>query len=187
MELIRKVKVDTNEIHVGDQLPICLKDFGNFTASAHKITDEGAIFLFDNIIATNSMNKLDTNKAGFDNSDMKKWLEDVVLPAFPENIQKNVVGVTLPTYGQIFGHDNFYDEIVEPDNDEQFELMENLKNRICDFDNLPSLYWLKNEMRSFVSPIYFAAVSSIGFPDRYDGLNSTGVRLEFILKKEIRS
>lgn len=185
MELTRKVKVDTNEICVGDQLSICLKGFGNFTASAHKITDEGAIFLFDRIIAIYPIYKRNANVGGFEKSDMKKWLYEVVVQAFPENIRRQITDISLPTYGQIFGHEDFSDNYLEQDDDMQFELMKRCEDRICFFKNKPSWYWLRNSIKGNSSAAYFAYVNGDGNPYYGNASYSRGVRPEFILKKEI--
>lgn len=174
MKVTRKVQFKTNEISVGDQISVKLHGFGKFTATAQKVTDKGILFLFDEVIARHSMNDSNTN------SDMKKWLNEVVLRAFPEKLRNKVTEITLPTYGEIFGHDDFY-ENFEPDNDEQFEMMKRRGNRVCDFEDDWCWWWLRNAAKENVSSAVFASVGGSGGADYDYASNSYGVRPEFWL------
>ena len=118
MKVTRKVQFKTNEICVGDRITVRLSGFGKFTATAQRVTDKGILFLFDEVIARHLMNETNTNEGGFDKSDMCRWLRETVLPAFPEKLRTRIREITLPTYGEIFGHDDFY-ENFEPDDDDQ--------------------------------------------------------------------
>ena len=149
MKVARKVLFKTNEICVGDQITVRLSGFGKFTATAQRVTDKGILFLFDDVIARHPMNETNTNEGGFDKSDMCRWLHETVLPAFPEKLRTRIREITLPTYGEIFGHDDFY-ENFEPDNDEQFELMKRRGNRVCDFED-DWCWWCGQEERFFGS------------------------------------
>lgn len=160
MKVTRKTQFKTDEIYVGDQITIKLKGFGKFTATAQKVTDKGVQFLFDEVIAQHEMNKGCTNEGGFEASEMKKWLYDTILQAFPEKLRTKVTEITLPTYGEIFGHDNFY-ENFESDNDEQLELMKYRRNRVCDFEDDWCWWWLRNATKNSVSAAYFAFVASL--------------------------
>ena len=181
MKVTRKVQFKTNEICVGDQITVRLSGFGKFTATAQRVTDKGILFLFDEVIVRHLMNETNTNEGGFDKSDMCRWLRETVLPAFPEKLRTRIREITLPTYGEIFGHDDFY-ENFEPDNDEQFELMKRRGNRVCDFED-NWWWWLRNATKRSVSSAYFAHVSSNGRADCYGASTSLGVRPEFWLVK----
>lgn len=178
MKVTRKVQFKTNEICVGDQINVKLRGFGKFTATVQKVTDKEICFLFDDVVTRHSMNETNTNEAGFEKSDMRRWLCETVLPAFPKKMRTRIREITLPTYGEIFGHDNFY-ENFEPDNDEQFELMKWRGNRVCDFED----WWLRNATKSNVSSAYFAHVNSSGTAGSYYASYSYGVRPEFWLVK----
>ncbi len=180
MKVARKVQFKTNEICVGDQINVKLQGFGRFTATAQKVTDKGILFLFDEVIARHSMNESNTNKGGFDGSDMKKWLNEVVLRAFPEKLRNKVTEITLPTYGEIFGHDDFC-ENFEPDDDEQFEAMKRRGNRVCDFEDDWCWWWLRNATKESVSSAFFAGVFSYGYAGYSFASYSLGVRPEFWL------
>lgn len=180
MKVTRKMQFKTDEIYVGDQITVKLKGFGRFTATAQKVTDKGVLFLFDDVIARHSMNESNTNKGGFDGSDMKKWLNEVVLRAFPKKLRKKVTEISLPTYGEIFGHDDYY-ENFEPDDDEQFEMMKRRGNRVCDFKNDWCWWWLRNATKESVSGAHFARVGNGGSTAYANASGTRGVRPEFWL------
>ena len=180
IKVLRKQVTETKKLMVGDQISVKLKGFGKFTATVQKITDEGVLFMFDEAIARHYMNESSTNEGGFDKSDMKKWLDNVVLKAFPKKLRNAVSCITLPTYGEIFGHDDFY-ENFEPDNDEQFTLMKERRNRVAYLHNDWCWWWLRNTTKKEVSSAVFARVGGNGSADCYDATDSGGVRPEFWL------
>jgi len=182
MKVTRKVQFKTNEICVGDRITVRLSGFGKFTATAQRVTDKGILFLFDEVIARHLMNETNTNEGGFDKSDMCRWLRETVLPAFPEKLRTRIREITLPTYGEIFGHDDFY-ENFEPDDDEQFELMKRRGNRVCDFEDDWCWWWLRNATKRSVSSACFAVVGGLGIANSGNASNSGGVRPEFWLVK----
>ena len=182
MKVTRKVQFKTNEICVGDQITVRLSGFGKFTATAQRVTDKGILFLFDEVIVRHLMNETNTNEGGFDKSDMCRWLRETVLPAFPEKLRTRIREITLPTYGEIFGHDDFY-ENFEPDNDEQFELMKRRGNRVCDFEDDWCWWWLRNATKKNVSSANFASVDGVGLAYCGNASTSSGVRPEFWLVK----
>lgn len=75
MKVLRKQEIDTANIQVGDQMVIPLAELGEFTATAHKVTDEGVMFIFDDYVTSRPMNNRNTNKGGFEKSDLKKWMD----------------------------------------------------------------------------------------------------------------
>jgi len=181
MKVLRQRELEVKNIRVGDQIVIPLAELGEFTATAQKITDKGPLFLFDECIAKQPMNKKWTNKGGYEKSDLRKWINTTLLDAFPEELKNRMNNLTIPTYGQIFGHDDWYDRAIEPDSDEQFPLMVIRKNRIADFNNDYEWYWLANATREEVSASSFARVYHDG-GTYYDGASiSLGVRPAFVL------
>lgn len=181
MKVLRVREIEVKNYRIGDQIIIPLVEFGEFTATAQKITDKGTLFLFDDCVAKQPMNKKDTNKGGFKKSDLKKWIDDVLLPDFPDNLRSRIENLTIPTYGQIFGHDDWYNDVIEPDNDEQFPLMTKRKNRIADFENGCEWYWLQNATKKEVSAARFALVDNSGNAYYNFASNSLGVRPVFLL------
>lgn len=181
MKVLRMREIEVKNYRIGDQIVIPLAGFGEFTATAQKITDKGTLFLFDDCVAKQPMNKKLTNKGGFKKSNLKKWIDNVLLPAFPDNLRSRIENLTIPTYGQIFGHDDFYNDEIELDNDEQFPLMIKRKNRIADFENDYEWYWLQNATKKELSAAIFAHVTDDGNTGYYGASNSLGVRPVFLL------
>lgn len=183
MKVIRKQELEVTEIQMGDQIVIPLAGFGEFTATAQKITDKGVLFMFDDCVAEQQMNKHWTNKGGYAKTYMKKWIETVLLSAFPEELQGRIQDLALPTYGMIFGHDDWYERAIEPDNDEQLPFMAKRKNRIADFNDDYEWYWLQNATKEDYSAANFAGVGVSGHAGYASASNSGGVRPVFWLVK----
>lgn len=186
MNVIRKQELevqDIQKIQVGDQIVIPLAEFGEFTATAQKITDKGVLFMFDDCVAEQQMNNDWTNKGGYAKSRMKKWIDTVLLSAFPEELQGRIQDLALPTYGMMFGHDDWYERAIEPDNDEQLPLMAKRKNRIADFNDDYEWYWLQNATKKDYSAADFALVNYDGHASYYYASDSGGVRPVFWLVK----
>ena len=181
MKVLRNREVEVKNIRIGDQIVISLSEFGEFTATAQKITDKGTLFLFDDCVAMQPMNEESTNKGGFKKSDLKKWIDDVLLPAFPDNLRSRIENLTIPTYGQIFGHDDWYNNVIEPDNDDRFPLMTKRKNRSADFENDYAWYWLQNATKKELFENDFAFVGCLGCTGYGNASTSIGVRPIFLL------
>ena len=181
MKVLRNREVEVKNIRIGDQIIIPLAEFGEFTATAQKITDKGTLFLFDDCVAKQPMNKKLTNKGGFEKSNLKRWIDVILLPAFPDNLRSRIENLTIPTYGQIFGHDDWYNNLIEPDNDERFPLMTKRKNRIANFEYDYEWYWLQNATKRELSAASFAFVYYDGGPGYDYASYSYGVRPVFLL------
>lgn len=185
MKALRKQKIETANIQVGDQIVIPLAELGEFTATAHKVTDEGVMFIFDNYITCRPMNNRSINKGGFEKSDLKKWMDTVLLMAFPEELRDKIYGLTLPTVGQIVGHEDEWDnKNLEPDSDEQLPLMKECKNRIACFEDGLTWGWLRNATKEEFSSACFALVGHAGLTRYTAASASYGVRPEFWLVKQ---
>ena len=185
MKVLRKQEIDTANIQVGDQMVIPLAELGEFTATAHKVTDEGVMFIFDDYVTRRPMNNRNTNKGGFEKSDLKKWMDTVLYMAFPEELRDKIYGLTLPTVGQIVGHEDEWDnKNLEPDTNEQLPLMKKCKNRIACFEDQLAWGWLRNATKEEFSSAYFAFVNLYGNPNFYYASISFGVRPEFWLVKQ---
>lgn len=185
MKALRKQKIETANIQVGDQIVIPLAELGEFTATAHKVTDEGVMFIFDNYITCRPMNNRSINKGGFEKSDLKKWMDTVLLMAFPEELRDKIYGLTLPTVGQIVGHEDEWDnKNLEPDSDEQLPLMKECKNRIACFEDGLTWGWLRNATKEEFSSALFAIVFTVGTSLCNVASDSCGVRPEFWLVKQ---
>lgn len=185
MKVLRKQEIDTANIQVGDQMVIPLAELGEFTATAHKVTDEGVMFIFDDYVTRRPMNNRDTNKGGFKKSDLKKWMDTVLFMSFPEELRDKIYSLTLPTVGQIVGHEDEWDnKNLEADTDEQLPLMKECKNRIACFEDQLTWGWLRNATKEEFSSAYFASVGYYGSAGYYYASYSGGVRPEFWLVKQ---
>ena len=185
MKVLRKQEIDTANIQVGDQMVIPLAELGAFTVTAHKVTDEGVMFIFDDYVTRRPMNNRNTNKGGFEKSDLKKWMDTVLYMAFPEELRDKIYGLTLPTVGQIVGHEDEWDnKNLEPDTNEQLPLMKKCKNRIACFEDQLAWGWLRNATKEEFSSANFAFVDSRGYPYCSGASASVGVRPEFWLVKQ---
>ena len=187
MKVLRKQEIETANIQVGDQVIIPLAEIGEFSATAHKVTDEGIMFIFDEYITRRPMNSKNTNKGGFEKSELKKWMDTVLLMTFPEELRDKIYGLTLPTVGQIVGHEDEWDNNnLEPDTDEQLPLMTERKNRVAYFKNDSSWGWLRNTTKEEVSSANFANVNNNGNTNYNNASNSNGVRPDSLLNQQRR-
>lgn len=187
MRVLRKTQLETNYFQIGDQISLCLDGINfdcskTYYATAQKITDDGTLFMFDDSVAKMPMNDTDSNKGGFDKTLLAQWLNSDFINSFPTEIKSQVTDISIPSYGQIFGHDKYYYEVFETDDDEQFHLMSFRKNRIADYKNDYDQYWLKNKTRNSYSEAYFGITSGRGASYCLSASVSLGVRPVFLLK-----
>lgn len=182
IKVLRRQEMETKELQVGDRILVSLAGLGDFTATAHKITDKGVLFIFDEYVARRPMNERNTNKGGYEGSDLKVWIDSVLLAAFPEELRKRIANLSIPTVGELFGHEDEWDnEHFEPDSDEQLPLMKERRNRVAYFNNDWEWGWLRNAMKEEFSSAYFAFVNYYGYTYYYYASDSFGVRPEFWL------
>ena len=185
MKVLRKQEIETANIQVGDQVIIPLAELGEFTATAHRVTDEGVMFIFDDYVTRWPMNNRSTNKGEFEKSDLKRWMDTVLIMAFPEELRDKIYGLTIPTVGQIVGHEDEWDnKNLEPDIDEQLPLMKECKNRIACFEDQLTWGWLRNATKEEFSSACFAGVNNYGDAASTGASGSLGVRPEFWLVKQ---
>lgn len=171
--------------NVGDQMAIPLTGIGQFTATAHKVTDTATLFIFDDYVAQRQMNEKNTNEGGYNASDLKKWIDTDLRDAFPEWLRNDIYGLSIPTVGELFGHGDDWDsDTFELDNDEQLELMKLRKNRVAYFNNECEWGWLRNATKKEVSSAAFAFVNNRGTTSCTNASDSFGVRPEFWLVKK---
>lgn len=192
LDIIKKVTiVNTKEdtIQIGEQIQIPIEGFGTFIATVEEVTDNTILFIFDDIVTKRPMNETNTNDGGFKESQLYRWLQEVLLPAFPDYLRKRISELTIPTAGQIIGHENEWNsEHFESDNDEQLPLMKDRKHRMISLEDKFSWYWVQNATKKDWSSAYFAGIES-GGDEYYSGASSFGgVRPAFwLLKNKPRS
>lgn len=177
-----RTSINLSEIKVGDQITINLKGFGEFIATAHKVTEKDVLFIFDDYITERPMNKNGCNTGGYEKSDLKKWIDSELFEAFPDELKSKISKLSIPSVGELVGWDDEWDkEHFEPDGDEQLPLMKKRRNRVAYLNNECSFGWLRNAMKKEYSAAYFARVNYGGRADCYSASNSFGVRPVFLL------
>lgn len=182
IKVLRREKVETSDINVGDQILVSLAGMGNFTATAHKIADKGVLFIFDEYVTSRPMNNQRTKEGGYEASDLKKWIDTVLFAAFPKELKNRIDNLSIPTIGELFGHvcirnaDHF-----EPDEDKQLPLMKKRTNRVAYFNNENEWGWLRNTVKQRISSTAFALASDCGNAGYGSASDPCGVRPEFWL------
>lgn len=175
MKVIRKVTMNADLFEIGDQIKIKLKSAGKFTATCHKITDKGALFVFDNCVTRRQMNETDTTEGGFDESDLCAWLNTDFIDKFPNKYIKRMsrIGehlISLLTEEEVFRADLPFDG--------QLELMKDPKHRVCSYpDGSRASWWLRDGANS----TYFALVHACGNANSNTASVSYGVRPAFMI------
>ena len=113
---------------------------------------------------------------------MKKWIDSVLLETFPSELKDRIADLSIPTVGELFGHDDEWDnEHFELDDDEQLPLMKERRNRVAYLQNECEWGWLRNATKKEVSSASFARVCRHGRPYCDYATTSRGVRPEFWL------
>lgn len=184
MKLFRTNEIDTDTYQVGDVISFTLTDGEEVEAMAMKQEQDGMIFcLVDCLADEYAMNGEDTNRGGFDASDLRTALKGEILDRFPADLRERMVAfengdlLRLPTEREIFG-ENYYGE-NEPEAVTQWEPMKLRRNRIA-FQGKNGeweWYWLMNKRRG--SAANFAAVYSNGNAHCNNASYSYGVRPAF--------
>ena len=181
---IPKPEFDLSSTKVRDKITVDLKDMGKFEATAHEVTDESVLFIFDDYITERPMNESNINAGGYEESDLKKWIENELFNKFPIELKSRLTELTIPTVGQIVGWDDEWGkEHFEADGDEQLPLMKPRKNRVAYLNNECEWGWLRNAVKKEYSSAYFATVVNFGYADFNFASHSGGVRPEFRLVK----
>lgn len=176
-------KSNLKDAEVEDKTTIKLDGLGEFAATVHKVTDDKVMLIFDDYVAKRPMNESGTNKGGFEDSDLNKWLHTEFVKALPYSIRARLTDVTIPTVGEMFGWDDEWDRNhFEADNDKQLPLMKQKRNRVAYYNNECECGWLRNATKKEFSSAHFACVDYRGAADYYAS-NSRGVRPEIWLVK----
>lgn len=131
--------------------------------------------------ARQQMNSRDTNEGGFEESLLRRILNEEIIQTFPREIYDKMVPfdngdyLSIPTEEQVFGK-NIYGEPITDDSIEQWDIMKQTKNRIAllGLAGSTTWYWLKN--KSVQSASGFCSVVYDGDASRYGASLSGGVR-----------
>lgn len=177
-------KSNLKDAEVEDKTTIKLDGLGEFAATVHKVTDDKVMLIFDDYVAKRPMNESGTNKGGFEDSDLNKWLHTEFVKALPYSIRARLTDVTIPTVGEMFGWDDEWDRNhFEADNDKQLPLMKQKRNRVAYYNNECECGWLRNATKKEFSSALFALVYYGGHTFYDVASSSGGVRPEIWLVK----
>lgn len=177
-------KSDLKDAELGDKTTIKLGGLGEFTATVHKVTDDKVMLIFDDYVTKRPMNESDTNKGGFEASDLNKWLHTGFIRALPYSIRTRLTDVTIPAMGEMFGWDDEWDrKRLEADDDKRLPLMKQRRNRVAYFDNECRCGWLRNATKKEFSSASFALVDRYGDANYGLAAGICGVRPEIWLTK----
>lgn len=156
----------------------------HYTATCQTVTSQGAIFLLDQYLGkAYQMNQMNTNKGGYDESDLRKALQsDEVLSIF--NVIRDRMApfengdlLRIPFAGEIFG--DKLPEWCEPDGHEQWPLMQDRRNRIASRCGEYEWGWLQNKDKT--SSTLFCFVAADGLAYAWYASNVIGVRPAFLI------
>ena len=180
MKIKRMVEVDTNRPEIGDRLHV-----GRYTATCQKVTEKGATFLLDQYLdRPMPMNFKNTNRGGYNDSNLRKYLQSGAALNDFEEIRpymkpwNNGDLLRIPYYGEMFDN-NARDDFVEPDSNEQWPLMKDAHNRMASRCGEPEWGWLQNKVRD--TSTLFCDVNGNGSASGWDASNVFGVRPAFLI------
>ncbi|MDD6716664.1 MAG: hypothetical protein PUF49_09850 [Firmicutes bacterium] len=181
MKIERLQEIETSDIQIGDRIHV-----GRYTATCQKVTEKGATFLLDQYLdRPMPMNFKNTNRGGYNDSNLRKYLQsDAALNDFEEirpymKPWNNGDLLRIPYYGEMFDN-NDRDDFVEPDSHEQWPLMQDRRNRLASRCGDYEWGWINNKHKS--SSTHFCGVSNNGHAGAWNASNVLGVRLVFMLK-----
>lgn len=169
MKLFRTMETAAdNGYMVGDVIAFTLTDGEEVEALAVKQEQDGMIFcLVDCLNQEYSMNEEDSNRGGYEATDLRVKLNGEILERFPADIREKMVAfangdyLRLPTEKEIFGCNDYGK--AEPDDVQQWEPMKQRKNRIA-FQGKGTdrweWYWLQNAHKRYAAA--FANVAGNG-------------------------
>ncbi len=168
----KEFQLAISDLDVGDQVKIPLCGIGDFTATVHRITWRGALFIFDECIVCLEME--------CENFDLESWIGKDLLEAFPDWLRDRISGLSIPTIGEFFGHeDEWTQDNFENDEDEQLSLMKIRGNRVFYYKNDWEDGWLRNKAKKEGA---FAISNGAGSLEYQEKDIPCGIRPEFWLK-----
>lgn len=186
MKLFRTMETAAdNGYMVGDVIAFTLTDGEEVEALAVKQEQDGMIFcLVDCLNQEYSMNEEDSNRGGYEATDLRVKLNGEILDRFPADIREKMVAfangdyLRLPTEKEIFGCNDYGK--AEPDDVQQWEPMKQRKNRIA-FQGKGTdrweWYWLQNAHKRYAA--CFASVGNGGYAGYGNASDAGGVRPAF--------
>lgn len=181
----------------GDNIPVTLKNGEEVSFDIGKDENGKIYFIMHNCLKERKpMNRKWTNKGGWEESGMRKYLNEKVINLLPDELQEiikptKIVQVWdgkrqetedklfLLSRTQVFGkHENY--EAIEP-SDSQIDIFENQRERVKECEEVEEVYywWLRSPYSSYAR--YFCYVSAIGTVNVSDASLSLGVAPAFCI------
>ena len=192
MKYTTSIELDEQEerFSVGDIISFTLNDGEIVEALGVKNDPDGMVFCaVDCLEKEYAMNAENTNKGGYEASDLRKALNSEIIDRFPSDIRERLVPfdngdlLRIPTEKEIFGKNEYGED--EPDTVTQWEPMKLRRNRIAfqGHNGVWEWYWLQNRLRDVVSAAHFVHVYGDGNCDD-DGASDAwvGVRPAFKIR-----
>lgn len=177
MKVIRMIEVETNCPEIGDRIRV-----DHYTATCQEIMPKGALFLMDQYLDDPMpMNKKNTNKGGYEESDLRRALQSENILKIFSCIREWMVPfdngdlLRIPFAGELFG--DKLPEWCEPDDHEQWPLMRDRRNRLASRCGDYEWGWLQNNDKS--SPTNFYHVNGSGGISAWGASVVAGIRPAF--------
>lgn len=181
MKIERMVSIDNpDHFLMGDRIHV-----DHYTATCQTITRQGALFFLDQYLdKPMPMNARNTNRGGYEKSDLRKTLQSDDILQLLEDIRSHMIPfetgdlLRLPFAGEMFG-DNL-PGWVKSDGHEQWPLMKDSHNRTVSRRGRYEWGWLQNK----ASSARFCSVSYDGDVIGWAASGAIGVRPAFLIRQE---
>ena len=184
-------------LEVGSEFPICLEADADNENDVFEQEGRVMVVLKDCMEKMHAMNDYATNKGGWKDSAMRKWLNEDVLPRLPKELQEMVVPRTirqkingeevqtqdklwLPSFTEMFGAEAAAEWTPGDLGDEQFELFDSERSRVKEVPGRGTWwYWLRSPRASTSTD--FCLVNSNGYAGANAASTAYGVAFGFCL------
>lgn len=191
MKVIRKQTIDTEQFELGDEICFKLTTGEEVNAKAVQKCEDGMLFITNGCIEKEMPMYENPSKEHLDylHSDLRKYLNNELLPLFPEDIRSRMLSMTIkgsyyedylriPTEKEIFGKNHWN---TKDPHTKQFYGMNHRRNRIAtDGKDELKWHWLQN----CVFDANFVYVTGYGCACFIKASTPVGVRLVFKLGKK---
>lgn len=178
----------------GDNIPVTLKNGEEASFDVGR-DESGKVYfiLHDCLKEPKPMNENGTNAGGWEESTMRKYLNEEVIKLLPDELQEIIEptkivqvwgGKRLETEDklfllsrtQVFGEDEDY-EAIEPE-DSQIDIFKTERSRVKEREDYGTAFWWERSPFSGIS-FYFYRVNSYGGADSTDASRGNGVAFGF--------
>lgn len=181
----------------GDNIPVTLKNGEEVSFDIGEDESGKIYFVMHNCLKeTKPMNGDYMNKGGWEESDMRRYLNEEVIELLPDDLQKMIKPTKivqiwdgkrretedklfLLSRTQVFGKNKYY-ETIEP-NDSQIDIFKSPRERVKELKGCeaPEYWWLRSPYPANSS--VFCIVNSCGVAGTYFAYNSYGVAPAFCI------